>query len=117
LQKYSAFAVGQIKAQDGSDGPSSYTKALPSTIKQQGLDIFQSFNQVGLAVKRETGGSQQPWVSSSPIDGTFYFVPPAPAPASQQVAAAPARIRTAPGSRSGTGQGCRAAARIERPTL
>ena len=63
-------------AQDGSDGHSPYTKALAATIKQSGLDIFQTFNQVGLAVKRETGGSQQPWVSSSPIDGTFYFVAP-----------------------------------------
>ena len=76
-------------AQDGSDGHSPYTRALASTIKQQGLDIFQTFNQVGLAVKRETGGSQQPWVSSSPIDGTFYFVAPAPSPASPQVAVAP----------------------------
>jgi hypothetical protein len=66
-------------AQDGSDGHSPYTKALASTIKQAGLDIFQTFNQVGLAVKRETGGSQQPWVSSSPIDGSFYFVAPAAA--------------------------------------
>jgi uncharacterized caspase-like protein len=57
-------------AQDGSDGHSPYTKALATTIKQVGLDIFQTFNQVGLAVKRQTGGSQQPWVSSSPIDGT-----------------------------------------------
>jgi hypothetical protein len=74
-------------AQDGSDGHSPYTRALAATIKQAGLDIFQTFNQVGLAVKRETGGSQQPWVSSSPIDGTFYFV--APAPATPQVAVAP----------------------------
>jgi caspase domain-containing protein len=66
-------------AQDGSDGHSPYTKALATTIKQAGLDIFQTFNQVGLAVKRETGGSQQPWVSSSPIDGSFYFVAPAAA--------------------------------------
>jgi hypothetical protein len=63
-------------AQDGSDGHSPYTKALAATLKQPGLDIFQTFNQVGLAVKRATGGTQQPWVSSSPIDGTFYFVPP-----------------------------------------
>jgi hypothetical protein len=63
-------------AQDGSDGHSPYTKALAATLKQPGLDIFQAFNQVGLAVKRATGGAQQPWVSSSPIDGTFYFVPP-----------------------------------------
>jgi hypothetical protein len=67
-------------AQDGGDGHSPYTKALAATLRQPGLDIFQTFNQVGLAVKRETGGSQQPWVSSSPIDGTFYFVPPASQP-------------------------------------
>jgi hypothetical protein len=68
-------------AQDGADGNSPYTKALAATVRQSGLDIFQTFNQVGLAVKRATGGSQQPWVSSSPIDGTFYFVaPPAAAP-------------------------------------
>src|SRR5471030_2011403 len=72
-------------AQDGGDGHSPYTKALAVTIKQAGLDIFQTFNQVGLAVKRETGGVQQPWVSSSPIDGTFYFVAPA-ATAAPQIA-------------------------------
>jgi Caspase domain/Domain of unknown function (DUF4189) len=77
-------------AQDGSDGHSPYTRALTTTIKRAGLDIFQTFNQVGLAVKRETSGSQQPWVSSSPIDGTFYFVPPqAQPPAGPQVAVAP----------------------------
>jgi hypothetical protein len=75
-------------AQDGSDGHSPYTKALAATIRQAGLDIFQTFNQVGLAVKRETGGAQQPWVSSSPIDGTFYFSPPA-AMATPQIAIAP----------------------------
>ena len=77
-------------AQDGSDGHSPYTKALAATIRLAGLDIFQTFNQVGLAVKRATGGSQQPWVSSSPIDGTFYFVAPAAA-ASPQVAVAPSQ--------------------------
>ena len=65
-------------AQDGADGNSPYTKALATTVRQAGLDIFQTFNQVGLAVKRSTGGAQQPWVSSSPIDGNFYFVAPAP---------------------------------------
>jgi hypothetical protein len=76
-------------AQDGSDGNSPYTKALASTIKQSGLDIFQTFNRVGLAVKRDTGGSQQPWVSSSPIDGTFYFVAPSAANSPQVAAASP----------------------------
>src|ERR1700722_16602442 len=64
-------------AQDGGAGNSPYTKALAVTIRRSGLDIFQTFNEVGLAVKRSTGGSQQPWVSSSPIDGSFYFVSPA----------------------------------------
>ena len=64
-------------ALDG-EGNSPYTRALAATIRKSGLDIFQTFNEVGLAVKHATGGSQQPWVSSSPIDGSFYFVPPAP---------------------------------------
>jgi Caspase domain/Domain of unknown function (DUF4189) len=63
-------------AQDGVDGNSPYTEALAATIGRAGLDIFQTFNEVGLVVKRATGGSQQPWVSSSPIDGNFYFTPP-----------------------------------------
>jgi hypothetical protein len=69
-------------AQDGSDGHSPYTKALAATIPRAGLDVFRAFNEVGLAVKRATGGAQQPWVSSSPIDGSFYFsgLPPGAAP-------------------------------------
>jgi formylglycine-generating enzyme required for sulfatase activity len=63
-------------AQDGADGNSPYAKALAETIRKPGLGIFDAFNQVGLQVKRLTRGAQQPWVSSSPIDGTFYFVPP-----------------------------------------
>lgn len=63
-------------AQDGVGGNSPYTKALAQTIQKAGLDIFQTFNQVGLAVQRSTGGSQQPWVSNSPIDGSFFFSAP-----------------------------------------
>jgi formylglycine-generating enzyme required for sulfatase activity len=63
-------------AQDGADGNSPYTRALAETIRKPGLGIFDAFNQVGLQVKRATKGAQQPWVSSSPIDGAFYFVPP-----------------------------------------
>jgi uncharacterized caspase-like protein len=39
-------------AQDGDGGNSPYTKALAQTIRRAGLDIFQTFNEVGLAVKR-----------------------------------------------------------------
>ena len=55
-------------------------------MQKQGLDVLQTFNQVGLIVKRVTGNSQQPWVSSSPIDGSFYFSGNA---ASQVAAAGP----------------------------
>jgi hypothetical protein len=44
-----------------TDGDSPYTKALAEIIRRPGLDIFQTFNQVGLTVKRSTGGAQQPW--------------------------------------------------------
>ncbi|MBH5398841.1 YARHG domain-containing protein [Bradyrhizobium sp. CNPSo 4010] len=67
-------------ALDGADGHSPYTRALVETMQRPGLDVLQTFNQVGLAVKRATGSNQQPWVSSSPIDGSFYF---AGAPAGQ----------------------------------
>jgi hypothetical protein len=96
-------------ALDGDDGHSPYTRALVDTIQKPGLDVLQTFNQVGLIVKRATGSSQQPWVSTSPIDGTFYFsgtpgqlatagpandaLPPPrpiPAPIAAPVAAAPA---------------------------
>jgi TPR repeat protein len=55
----------------GVDGP--YATALAAEMRQPGRDIFHLFNEVGLTVKRNTQGAQQPWVSSSPIDGDFYF--------------------------------------------
>ena len=60
-------------AQDGVDGDSPYTKALAQTIRKPGLDVFRTFNEVGLAVASATSGTQQPWVSLSPIKGDFYF--------------------------------------------
>lgn len=60
-------------ALDGSDGNSPYTKALAQTLRKPGLDIFRTFNEVGLAVAAATRGNQQPWVSASPIKGEFYF--------------------------------------------
>jgi uncharacterized caspase-like protein len=62
-------------AQDGLDGNSPYTKALAEVIRTPGLDILRAFNEVGLRVKKATGGAQQPWQSSSPIEGLFFFKP------------------------------------------
>jgi hypothetical protein len=75
-------------ARDGSDGNSPYTKALADAIRKPGQDIFQTFNAVGLVVKQATAGAQQPWVSSSPIAGSFYFA--GQAAAVQAVASPPA---------------------------
>jgi uncharacterized caspase-like protein len=87
-----ATAPGAI-AQDGTGRHSPYTEALARTIRQPGLDVLQVFNDVGLAVRRATGGSQVPWLSSSPIDRSFHFVrapavPMAPEPADPCAAAA-----------------------------
>lgn len=86
----------------GTDGP--FATALADAISKPGLDIFHLFNQVGLSVKHATQGSQEPWLSSSPIDGEFYFArtetavddaaapvldAPAPQVASAKPAAAP----------------------------
>lgn len=63
-------------AQDGDGTNSPYSRALATTIKKPGLGLFEAFNEVGLQVKKATGGAQQPWVSSSPISGPFYFADP-----------------------------------------
>ena len=53
--------------------------------------MFAVFNETGLAVKKRTGGAQQPWVSSSPIEGQFYFagVPTQPSTAAMPSPPAP----------------------------
>jgi hypothetical protein len=60
-------------AQDGNGDHSPFTAALADSIRRPGLGLFDVFNEIGLSVKRATGGAQQPWVSSSPIAGQFYF--------------------------------------------
>jgi hypothetical protein len=69
-------------ALDGNDGNSPFTSALAQTIQKPGLGIFDVLNEVGLTVKRATAGSQQPWFSSSPISGPFYFASAPDAPIS-----------------------------------
>jgi uncharacterized caspase-like protein/TPR repeat protein len=88
-------------ALDGRDGDSPYTKALAATLARPGLGLFDTFNEVGLAVKQATGGQQQPWLASSPIEGGFYFAgaPQAAAatpPAASVVAEAAPSGETAP---------------------
>jgi hypothetical protein len=79
-------------AQDGVNGHSPFTEALASVVREPGLDIFATFNEVGLTVERATNGAQQPWVSSSPIDGKFYFAAPAALPGPQAAVISPPPI-------------------------
>jgi hypothetical protein len=85
-------------ALDGLRGDSPYTTAVAETISRPGLGLFDAFNEVGLAVKRATGGAQQPWLASSPIEGGFYFAGPppalAPTPSPAVVAQTPAAKQT-----------------------
>jgi uncharacterized caspase-like protein len=60
-------------ALDGDDADSPYSKALARQLRRPGIDVFRTFNEVGNAVLRDTNGRQQPWISTSPIAGTFYF--------------------------------------------
>ena len=78
-------------ALDGDNGHSPYTRALAAAIQHPGYGLFRTFNEVGLAVEKATHGDQLPWVSSSPIDGRFYF-------AGRQVAAATPEGSPAPAS-------------------
>lgn len=63
-------------ALDGSNGHSPYTAALAEALKKPGLRVLDVFNQVGLSVDQKTMHRQQPWQSSSPINGDFYFIGP-----------------------------------------
>lgn len=62
-------------AQDGPPGQNSpFAKALAASLVEPGVDLFGTFNAVGLRVAETTAGSQQPWISSSPIEGRFCFI-------------------------------------------
>jgi uncharacterized caspase-like protein len=53
-----------------------YAKALVSAMQTPGLDVFNVFNTVGRILLKETADSDLPqtqWMSTSPIDGDFYF--------------------------------------------
>jgi hypothetical protein len=60
-------------AQDGEGRDSPYTQAVVDAIQKPGVDVLNVFNEIGVLVDHKTGGEQRPWLSSSPIEGEFYF--------------------------------------------
>jgi hypothetical protein len=97
-------------ALDGAGGNSPYTRALSQTIRKPGLNIFETFNEVGLEVMRATGNAQQPWVSTSPIKGNFKFVA-----STEQAPAIPAPP-AAPAAPSATNEAAQAWTTIQNTT-
>jgi hypothetical protein len=87
-------------ALDGSDGHSPFTAALATIIRKPGLGIFDALNEVGLAVQDNTGGAQQPWFSTPPIKGAFFFAPgtspPSASPSATPIAVLPAPVAKRP---------------------
>jgi hypothetical protein len=83
---------------DGIDGHSPYTRALAEAMQKPGYGLFKTFNEVGLAVDKATGGQQLPWLSSSPITGNFYFAgkPEPTAPDAKQASLTPQAPQDAP---------------------
>lgn len=72
-----ATQPGNVAADGVGSNHSPFTEALTQSIKTPGRNVFDVFNEVGLAVKKKTGGVQQPWLATSPIEGQFFFIPPA----------------------------------------
>jgi hypothetical protein len=62
-------------AQDGDGADSPYSTALAMLLGQPGVPVLSMFNQLGVAVKHMTGDNQQPWMSASPLEKEFMFVP------------------------------------------
>jgi hypothetical protein len=94
-----ATSPGEV-ALDGSGRNSPYTKHLKTAIATDSLTIEDTFKRTLKGVYQETGGKQQPWISSS-FFGDFMFRPggrpqqPLPPPPQQQPAAV-AMPRVAP---------------------
>ena len=61
---------GKIAA-DGNGRNSPYTSALLRLLPKRNLTLTQLFNDVGMAVKKLTGGKQIPWMSSSPMSKIY----------------------------------------------
>ncbi|MGQ0675794.1 MAG: caspase family protein [Rhodospirillales bacterium] len=75
-------------AKDGDGRNSPYALAFMNAVRQP-MGLLDVFNRVGIEVRQATRGEQEPWLAVSPIEGQFYFTPPAPSAAPPAVAAAP----------------------------
>ncbi len=82
-----ATAPGSV-ASDGEGVNGLYTQHLLNSMQKPGVKIEDVFKNVRASVRKDSGGKQIPWESTS-LEGDFIFVPQPPAP-SVAVSAAPA---------------------------
>ena len=73
-----ATAPGSV-ASDGAGDNGLYTQHLLQSMQKPGAKIEDVFKNVRAAVRKDSGGKQIPWESTS-FDGDFIFVPQPPAP-------------------------------------
>ena len=85
-------------AMDGAGKDSPFTVALTEALSKPGMGVFETFNDIGLAVKKATGGQQQPWLASSPIAGAFLFRPGSGAVQTPAAAPGASNNNSAPGA-------------------
>jgi len=79
-------APGMV-ASDGQGENGLYTQHLLGAIRTPGIRIEDVFKRVRSNVRRDSGGSQIPWESTS-LEGDFIFVPALARPVAQTNAAA-----------------------------
>lgn len=87
-----ATAPGMV-ASDGTGSNGLYTQNLLEAMRKPGLKVEDVFKQVRVAVRRDSGGKQVPWESTS-LEGDLYFVAP---PALAAAAGVPAGNRVSGG--------------------
>lgn len=87
-----AFATSPgAVASDGANDNGLYTRHLLQALAEPGRKVEEVFKQVRTQVRRDSGGQQIPWESTS-LEGDFYFHPPvavAPPPPPAQPAPDP----------------------------
>jgi hypothetical protein len=87
-----AFATAPgATAADGFGRNGLYTKHLLAQLGREGVRIEEAFKQVRAAVRKESGGLQTPWESTS-LEGELYLAgapKPAPAAAANRASTAP----------------------------
>lgn len=83
-----ATAPGMV-ASDGTGSNGLYTQNLLEAMRKPGLKVEDVFKQVRVAVRRDSGGKQVPWESTS-LEGDLYFTAPPAAVAGAAATPSPA---------------------------